>query len=99
MNYSNSNAKLPNDNTPYPVASITKLFTVSFHASCHYSDSLEKLAKAELQNLHIFSPLLQLRDIGTGVTGGTCPQDFAKNKEVPFFMFKNFPYSLIKKRP
>ena len=23
-------------------------------------------------------------DVGTGGTGGTCPQDFAINKEVPF---------------
>ena len=28
MNYSDLNSSLPNNDTPYPVASITKLFTV-----------------------------------------------------------------------
>ena len=32
-------------------------------------------------------------DVGTGGgTGGTCPQDFALNKEVPFLFLENAPF-------
>ena len=37
-------------------------------------------------------------DVGSGgSTGGTCPQDFAMNKEVPFLALENTPFFLRKK--
>ena len=36
-------------------------------------------------------------DVGSGgSTGGTCPQDFAMNKEVPFLVLENTPFFLRK---
>ena len=36
-------------------------------------------------------------DVGTGGgTGGTCPQDFAINKEVPFLFLESAPFFLRK---
>ena len=69
------------------------------HSSCRLvgtMNNVEITIHMILKSLPIISD--KTRDLGTEGTGGTCPQDFAINKEVPF-LFSGHALQLNKKVP